>query len=691
MRNGLTVQELATEIRRQRDNMADYTGTTNRMTMTSDHEAGAVRFDLDGVGAFEMLKNAHRQVGIHTGVPARYYDRMLINAPELLAENVNHWLRQQPSQRMVRTLDGRMRAFLSDRYRPMDHADLAEAVLPAITKAGATVHSAQITETKLYIKAVVDGQAVEIPKPAHASGPGYSRDVVLQPGIVISNSEVGAGAVTVQPAIHELACLNMATWAADALRKAHLGRRIATDNENIDRYISERSMKLADEALWSQVRDIAEAAMSGDMFEDLVSRMTVARSNTFSGAQASGVIERISLSKGLTNDERDSVLAHLIEGGELSQYGVQAAVTRASQDVEDYDRASEMEVMGGDIIAYSGRDWAKCWRGSQTARTALWVRSGAARTNPATDGGTESMREANKAETAIADWIIDLLDQGELPPWERPWRYSLGGAPHNAVSNREYRGINRWVCGLTQELMGWAEPRWMTEKQVREHGGEINEGEKPTQIIFWKVIKPKKKDDDGENKKTGRSYPMARLYRVYNVAQTIGCQLPTIETEKEHEPNDPIEEAERIIREMPNPPEITFYAEGNMPPHYMPALDRVSVPERDRFHTAELFYNTMFHELTHATGHPSRLARLKPHERPDRHEYGAEELVAGMGAAMLADCAGLSHATVETDASYIQHWRDVISADKRIVVMAGQRAQKAFDLITNRAAANEAE
>ena len=291
-------------------------------------------------------------------------------------------------------------------------------------------------------------------------------------------------------------------------------------------------------------------------------------------------------------------------------------------------------------------------------------------------------REPSKAETAIADQIIDMLDRGELPPWQRPWRYSLGGTPHNALSGHPYRGINRWICAIMQELNGWTEPRWLTARQVSASGGTVSEGQEPTQIIFWKFIKSKTGDEDGEGNGAGRrGYPMARLYRVYNTAQTEGCDLPEVEQEAELQDYDPVEAAEAIIRNMPDPPEITYYREGNVAPHYLPAKDRVAVPDRGRFVTNELFYNTVFHELTHATGHPKRLNRLKVNERPDRHEYGTEELVAGMGAAMLADLAGLGHGTIETDASYIQHWRDVIAADKRIVLMAGQRAQKAVDMI----------
>ena len=296
------------------------------------------------------------------------------------------------------------------------------------------------------------------------------------------------------------------------------------------------------------------------------------------------------------------------------------------------------------------------------------------------------MRQPNKAETAIADQIIAMLDKGELPPWQRPWRYSLGGSPRNAISNREYSGINRWVCSLTQEANDWTDPRWLTAKQVRDSGGETLPGSKPTQIIFWKMSNGKKKSDEQEknvDKPAGKrhSYPIAMLYRVYNIAQTRNCDLPDPPTVV-LPTLDPIAAAEQIIQRMPDPPEIAFYDHSNTPPHYNKNTDRVSVPNRDRFLNADLFYNTMFHELTHATGHQSRLGRFKKGERPDLHDYGVEELVAGMGAALLADQAGLTHATIVTDASYINSWRNTIAADRRIVITAAQRAEKAARYIT---------
>ncbi len=297
-------------------------------------------------------------------------------------------------------------------------------------------------------------------------------------------------------------------------------------------------------------------------------------------------------------------------------------------------------------------------------------------------------------EQQVADRILELLDSGQLPPWQQGWDISPMGQPRNAVSDKPYRGINQWLTLITNMIRGYQDPRWVTFKQAADLGGHVMKGEKSTAIVFWKIIdKPGDEElKDGEvqtidqgNPETQegprrRRFPMARMYRVFNIEQTAGCELPALE--KPARVTDSIAEAEAIIASMPNPPGFETYANLNQPPHYVPAKDLVRVPDRNRYEKTELYYNTVFHELTHATGHPSRLNRAKSANNSfQSHDYGVEELVAGMGAAMLGDKAGIGKETVEADAAYIKHWRDVIAGDKAMVLRAAQQAQKAVDYI----------
>ena len=293
-----------------------------------------------------------------------------------------------------------------------------------------------------------------------------------------------------------------------------------------------------------------------------------------------------------------------------------------------------------------------------------------------TKPGNRGNGHVSKATNLVADRILELLERGELPPWDRPWRINPRGIPCNAVTLRPYRGINVWMTRISQEIKGYRDHRWLTYKQAQQAGGNVRRGEKATVVVFWKMLEKENKDGKPS------TFPMAATYNVFNAEQTEGCKLP--ELPELPEPADPIAEAEAVIAGMPNPPAFETYESENIPPHYRPLDDLVRVPDRRRYHRIELYYNTVYHELTHATGHPRRLDRFDPAHRPDLHEYGVEELVAGMGSAMLADLTGISHVTITPDASYVKHWSEVIKADRSIVINAAQRSQKAVDYITGR-------
>ena len=299
-------------------------------------------------------------------------------------------------------------------------------------------------------------------------------------------------------------------------------------------------------------------------------------------------------------------------------------------------------------------------------------------------------------EEAVADRIIELLDQGKLPPWEKDWQDSPYGFPVNTVSMKPYRGVNRWMTLLTQQIMGYTDPRWLTYRQAEALGGHVRKGENSTTVVFWKRVTSRRDQEEGREPDQGSSpndsaglggekapttYPMLRAYHVFNVEQTEECRLKPL-PELDLSDHDPVEMAGAIIAGMPDPPGFETYPASNQAPHYTPRVDVVRVPEMGRYRSVEGYYNTVFHELVHATGHPKRLHRFELDANAhDLHAYGREELIAGMGSAMLSAHAGTGAAVLERDAAYIRSWRDTIQADKPMVIRAATLAQRATDLI----------
>ena len=281
----------------------------------------------------------------------------------------------------------------------------------------------------------------------------------------------------------------------------------------------------------------------------------------------------------------------------------------------------------------------------------------------------------------VTEKIINMLESGVVP-WRRPWTST--GLPRNLVSKKPYKGINYFLLSATK----YVSPFWLTYRQAREVGGHVRKGEESTIVIFWKVEDSKRSNEDLEVEETddkNRRRFLLRFYRVFNLEQ---CELPQAVLDKlpkiETYQHDPIEAAERIIANMPNPPEIQY---AGSKAFYSPITDRITLPPRELFSSAEEFFGTLAHEASHASGHPKRLnresiAEAAPFGSPI---YAVEELVAEMSAAYLCAEAGISPAVLENQAAYVQGWMAKLRGEKRMVVIAAAQAQRAADYILNRA------
>lgn len=269
----------------------------------------------------------------------------------------------------------------------------------------------------------------------------------------------------------------------------------------------------------------------------------------------------------------------------------------------------------------------------------------------------------------VTEQIIEALERGVVP-WDKPWRDTAG--PRNIESGRAYRGINVFLLGLASYQSPW----WVTYKGAQRRGGQVRKGERSTLVTLWKPIRVR--DEGSEDPKAKKTIPLLRYYRVFNIEQCEGIEAP--ESEEPVEPVEPLAACEAVIEDMPQRPAIEH---GGNRASYSPALDRVSLPPREAFTAREGYYATAYHELVHATGHESRLARpdlLESHGFGSE-SYSREELTAEMGAALLCGVTGIAPATVERSASYLSSWVNVLRGDHRLVVTAAARAQRAADFI----------
>lgn len=277
--------------------------------------------------------------------------------------------------------------------------------------------------------------------------------------------------------------------------------------------------------------------------------------------------------------------------------------------------------------------------------------------------------------SSVTQTILDALERGVVP-WRKPWR-SFNSLPINAISNRPYRGVNAFLLGITP----YTDHRWLTFKQVTEQGGKVLKGEKASLAVFWKLWEPNDSSSNEDETEKQRRVPILRHYHLFNAEQCEGLSLPELHQPAEAEGHQRILRAEQIIAEMPNPPSI---AEGGSSAWYRPSTDHVQVPKLSAFTSPDAFYATLFHELGHATGHESRLARktVTGAIQFGSGDYSQEELVAELTSAFLCATAGLDNSLLDDSASYINGWLDVLNNDRKAVVYAAAQAQKAADHIT---------
>jgi antirestriction protein ArdC len=273
----------------------------------------------------------------------------------------------------------------------------------------------------------------------------------------------------------------------------------------------------------------------------------------------------------------------------------------------------------------------------------------------ATNNSTVS--QSRNVYEIVTDQIIKQLESGTAP-WRKPWRAEM---PCNLISGKEYRGINPFLLAS----QGYGSPYWVTFNQTNKLGGHIRKGEKSS-IVTSEGVKRKSKPI------------LLRYYSVFNVEQTegiadklgLGSASPRVAN---------IEACESIVKAMPNAPAMQQSDRA----WYRPSTDSVGMPSRSLFNSSEEYYSTLFHELTHSTGHSSRVGRegIEQLNTFGSETYSKEELIAEMGAAMLCGVTGIAPATIENSASYLQSWINRLRGDSKLVISAASAAQKAADYI----------
>lgn len=275
----------------------------------------------------------------------------------------------------------------------------------------------------------------------------------------------------------------------------------------------------------------------------------------------------------------------------------------------------------------------------------------------------------------VADRIIKSLDQGIIP-WRKPW-CKVCDCAFSYATGAPYSLINQF---LLEERKG----EYLTYKQAKQAGGYVKKGAKSQQVVFWSMLRYDrdgnllKQDDDCVDYKT---IPYLRYYNVFHIDDCEGVK-PKINENLPCGAKQNVD-AETVIADYIRRTGLKVNRdEKSNKASYSTITDTVTIPLMEQFESTAEYYATIFHELVHSTGHPSRLNRLGIGTDTSEEKYSREELIAEIGSATIMATLGLeSSEQFANSASYIQSWRDRIAEDNSLIVVATGRAEKALELI----------
>jgi hypothetical protein len=367
MHTGRTLQNLAQIVQHQAETRRDFIADPRALSVTLDEVAAETvrhRLSLGNADTVALSQIAHDQLATYLDMPRDYYLRSRAQAPALFQNEVNTWLAKMDpkAKRMVRIIagtDGRpmARAILSDKYRPLDNYDLLTAILPQMQAHDLEILSCDITESRLYLKAVSRSVTGEVTKTRGAGDHQFYKSDKVRAGVIIQNSEVGHGSLSVKPLVFTEWCTNGAIMELVAMRANHVGKKHRSgadmgegQGSGIGEILSTEAKQADDAALFLKVRDVVKHSLDSAAFAKTVEQLNVTAGRTIdTKADVPALVEAVGERFQLAEGERKGILAHLIKGGDLTQWGLASAITSAAQDVVSYDRSTELEAIGGKL------------------------------------------------------------------------------------------------------------------------------------------------------------------------------------------------------------------------------------------------------------------------------------------------------------------------------------------------------
>ena len=298
-------------------------------------------------------------------------------------------------------------------------------------------------------------------------------------------------------------------------------------------------------------------------------------------------------------------------------------------------------------------------------------------------------RPKNKEEfrQEMAEVFAHILEEKGLS-WRKEWTGIGGGAPHNGITKANYRGCNAFWLQLVAMMKGYSDPRWVTMVQIMDknekyHPKEkwhLKAGSKATYVEYWYPYDTREKqaltwDQYNQKLKDGRTpeefYLSTKYIAVFNANEVEGMPELAISQNTDIEIDD-------LVKTLSANMGVEILLDGGDQAYYSPHQDQIHLPSPGSFENEYAFNSTALHELSHSTGHPSRLNRPQT-GMFGTSQYAYEELVAEMCSCFMGydlnENALPSH--IENHKAYIQSWVQSIREKPDTLIRAIKDAQGA--------------
>lgn len=366
MQNAMTLEQLLTEVKRHQEVKQDKVASTKqniRMVpgLNGEQEANYIVLLKEGSSELErygITETAHQQIAYKLGIPTKYYFRLLVDHPDLVRDQVNALFEREPSMRLIRILDGKVRAFLSDRYYRLDNDMILEQSLPQIVKGDikTTMLASNVSDDYMHLKCLFTDD-----KFAHNITTARGEDRIMRPGFRMTNSETGRGSFKVEAFFFDSYCLNgcvFGTKDAFSLSRTHLGGKLI-EGQDFE-IISRDTQKAEEDLIGKQVRDMIAAIANPDNVQKMADRLRET-ANTPLVTKPVAAVELAVKNLALREVEKDGILETFLRDQDYTQYGLAAAVTEQANDSKkaSFTRACELEDIGAKILSMSLKEWTR--------------------------------------------------------------------------------------------------------------------------------------------------------------------------------------------------------------------------------------------------------------------------------------------------------------------------------------------